>query len=77
MGAWKIPKWKKFNRSLWPELKQDGPNGERKLITPAEFAAEQFVSEQNVYYWIGSGRIRGIKRGGKWYVYPDTFRESI
>jgi len=64
-GRWKF--------SDWPLLKEDGPYGQKKLVTIKEFARQKFVIEETVRRWIIVGKVKGIKRR-KWYVYPDSFR---
>jgi hypothetical protein len=66
---WLIPQqW-----SLWDELDSLGPNGESPPIPVKQWAEENFYTVQAVRQLIGKKRLYGIKRGGRWYVYPHTY----
>lgn len=66
----------RFNRSLWKNLNQPSPSGNRELITVKQYAKENNRSTQGVIYMIKRKKLKAIKRGGKWWIYPDsTFKE--
>lgn len=65
-----------YQRSLWKNLNQPSPTGGKQLITVKQYAKENNRSVNGVIYMIKRRKIKAIKRGGKWWIYPDThFKE--
>jgi hypothetical protein len=74
--VWQIPYTKNWRFSLWDELDSPGPNGEPPPIPVKQWAEENNYSHMGAIWLIGAGRLYGIKRGGRWYVYPHTYRPT-
>lgn len=76
MTAWSQNRWVLFQKPLWPDLTQPGPNNEPALMPLKQFAEERHYTRSYILNAIYVGRIKAIKRGARWWVYPSTWRES-
>ena len=48
-----------------------------RVYTPAQVAEELNVSQQSIYNWIASGRLRAIRVGRHWRIRAADLEEFV
>lgn len=66
-----------YKQPLWPNLAEQGPNGEDKPLRIKEFANRFNYSESHVGELISTYRVYATKVRKIWFIYPHTYKDPL